>query len=548
MKLWQRALARRGDAERSGTIATINDWIMAFGGHQYPIGMPQTIRGDKEPPPTTYEAYAIQLFGANPVVWGAEQVRKAVFSQGRFKYMRDSNGELWGDPSLRLIERPWPGGTTKKLLTRALLHADLGGSAYALNIPGASRPRIQLMRPDYVTIVMGSQLEPDEPSLAEDAELAGYMYAPPGVQPRLYLPDEVGHFAPMPDPLATFRGMSWLTPVVREIQGDKAMTEHKLKFFEQGATPNLIIRFDPSQTLAQVKAFKDLVEDEHQGLADAYKTMYLGGGADATIVGANLKQLDFSATSGKAETRILMAAGVHPVIAGASEGMQGASLNAGNFVAIRRLFSDVHLQDLWGTAAEAFETLVKVPPGSSLTVDTRRIAFLQDDAKDDAEIGFTNARAITLYVREGFTEESAKLAVATGDLSLLKHTGLMSVQLQPPIDPKALADDESGTKDLEGTGDLEGTEDDAATRALDRAKRIGEVSQKTYLAVGVQFTAEENRQLLRDAGWSELSEELPDELKPKEPAAEPVDPATDPPDDDPNTDDPNDGEDNGDGD
>lgn len=526
MKLWQRVLG--GETEqRFGDITSINDWIMAFAGQQYPLGLPQTIRGDKELPPTSYEAYAISLLGANPVVWSAVQIRKAVFSQGRFALRKTATGDLNTDhPALKLVQRPWTGGTTKKLLTRTLLHSDIGGNAYALRVPDGPA-RIQFMRPDYVTIVMGSQLEPDEPSLAEDAELVGFMYAPPGIKPRFYFPDEVAHYAPMPDPLATFRGMSWLTPVVREVQGDKQMTEHKLKFFEQGATPNLIIRFDPSQTLAQVKAFKDLVEDEHQGLADAYRTMYLGGGADATIVGANLQQLDFSATTGKAETRILMAAGVHPVIAGASEGMQGASLNAGNFTAIRRLFSDVHLQDMWGNAAEAFEALVKVPNGSELTVDTRGIAFIQDDAKDDAEIGFTNARAITLYVREGFTEESAKQAVATGDLSLLKHTGLMSVQLQPPIDPNATDPiDDKGTADQDGTKNLEGTDDpemDPADRALDRAKRIGEVMQKSYLAVGVEISTEESRQLLRDAGWSELAEELPDELKPKDPEPPPVD-------------------------
>jgi hypothetical protein len=546
--LWQRALGLTGEERHD--ISTVNDWIMAFGGHQYPLGLPQTIRGDKEPPPTTFEAYAVQMFGANPVVWSAVQARKAVFSQGRFQLRRKRNGELWGgERELGLLERPWTGGTTKKLLTRSLLHADIGGNAYGLSIPGRARPRIQLMRPDYVTIVMGSELEPDEPSLAEDAELVGYMYAPPGIKPRFYFADEVGHFAPMPDPLATFRGMSWFTSVVREVLGDKQATEHKLKFFEQGATPNLIIRFDTSQTLSQVKAFKELVEEDHQGLADAYRTMYLGGGADATIVGKDLQQTDFAAIMGKAETRILMAAGVHPVIAGASEGMQGASLNAGNFVAIRRLFSDVHLQDLWGDVAAAFSTLVKVPSDSDLVIDDRHIPFLQDDAKDDAEISFTRARAITLYVREGFTEESAKLAVTTGDESVLKHTGLMSVQLQAPVDPNAADLADTGTQNQDGTDNLDGTDDttDPADRALDRAKRIGEVSQKTYLAVGVQFTAEENRQLLRDAGWSELSEELPDELKPKEPATEPTDPAADPAADDPN-DSANDGEDQGNGD
>lgn len=544
MKLWQRALGHRGEERHD--ISTVNDWILSFGGHQYPLGMQQTIRGDKEPPPTTFEAYAVQLFGANPVVWSAVQARKAVFSQGRFKLRRKRNGELWGgERELGLLERPWTGGTTKKLLTRSLLHADIGGNAYALNIPGQERPRIQLMRPDYVTIVMGSELQSDEPTLAEDAELVGYMYAPPGIKPRFYFADEVGHFAPMPDPLATFRGMSWFTSVVREVLGDKQATEHKLKFFEAGATPNLIIKFDVSQTVSQIQAFKDLAESDHAGLANAYKTLYLGGGADPMIVGKDLQQLDFAATMGKAETRILMAAGVHPVIAGASEGMQGASLNAGNFVAIRRLFSDIHLQDLWGDVASAFSTLAKVPSDSELVIDHRHVPFLQDDAKDEAEIQREQSRTIAALVRDGFTPDSVVAAVVANDMSLLVHSGLMSVQLQAPVDPDADMADPADDDDADDPDD-----DDPASRALERAKRIGEVAQKTYLGVGVTYTAEENRGLLREAGWTGLADELPDELKPApdEPATDPDVDTTDPADGGMNDDDPDEVEDNGDGD
>lgn len=546
MKLWQRGLQRLG-VEQRGDISTINDWIMLFGAHQYPLGLPQTIRGDKEPPPSTYEAFAIQLFGANPVVWGAEQVRKAVFSQARFKY-RESDGKLVDDPSLQLLKRPWPGGTTKKLLTRTILHADMGGNAYALRVPHGP-PRVQLMRPDYVTIVMGSQLVPDDPALSEDAELVGFMYMPPGQQARFYLPDEVGHFAPMPDPLARFRGMSWLTSVVREIQGDKQMAEHKLKFFEQGATPNIIIRFDPSQTLAQVKAFKALVEDGHQGLADAYKTMYLGGGADATVVGANLRQLDFSATIGKAETRILMAAGVHPVMAGASEGMQGSSLNSGNFTAVRRMFSDIHLQDLWGELVGAFEVLVRPPAGSELAVDGRQVPFLQDDGRDEAEIQRSQSRTISALVREGYTPESVVAAVVANDMTLLVHSGLMSVQLQPPLDPNAANTRDDQDDEPASDGDEPADEQTDAEREAARARQIAEILQKSYLAVGVQITAEEARVLANRAGAG-LAAELPDELKPTTPAHSPADPAADPEasggqdDDEP----PDEGEDEGDGD
>src|SRR5205823_12554188 len=52
---------------------------------------------------------------------------------------------------------------------------------------------------------------------------------------RTLLPDEVAHWAPIPDPENAGIGMSWLTPVIRELQADWAATEHKLRFFVNGA-------------------------------------------------------------------------------------------------------------------------------------------------------------------------------------------------------------------------------------------------------------------------------------------------------------------------
>jgi hypothetical protein len=516
VKLWQRML---GADEHEMRSIGMDDWI-AWNGHQYPLGLPQTIHGDKEPPPTSYEAYATQMLAANPVVWSAVDKRKAVFSQIRYRYRRLSTGEMFGRDGLRILDEPYPGGDLHKLLVKMIIHADCGGNAYPLRVPGTDR--VSLMRPDYVTIILGSQLRKDDPYLAEDAELVGYMYTPPGGKPALYFPDEAGHLSFMPDPLATFRGMSWMTPVVRDVMGDKLMSEHKLKFFEQGATPNMIIKFDVSQTMAQVKAFKELAEENSRGVLDAYRTLYLGGGADATLVGANLQQLDFAQTVGKAETRILMAAGVHAAMAGASEGMEGSALNAGNFKSVSRMFSDVHLQDMWLSGATALAPLVPREPGAVLAPDDEHIKFLQDDAKDQAEIQFTQARAITLYVREGFKWESAVRATKTNDVNQLEHSGLMSVQLQPAVDPNA---DPDAAPDGEPETDPAAGDGTETEDGIDKAARRAAVAQKSYLAVGVSMTAEENRRLLREAGIP-LDESLPDELKPKDP--EPPAPVGDP--------------------
>jgi hypothetical protein len=250
----------------------------------------------------------------------------------------------------------------------------------------------------------------------------------------MYLPDEVSHFAPMPDPQANYRGMSWLTPVIREIQADNASTDHKLKYFTNAATPNLAIKFDAAQTKEQVQGFKELLEEEQRGLANAYRTLYLGGGADTTVIGSNLQELDFKNVQGKAETRILMAAGVHPVLAGASEGMQGSSLNAGNYNQVRRNFSDIDLQDLFEEAASSLEVLVRRPDDAELTVDSRHIPFLQDDQKDQSEIQANQAAALRQLSDGGWQPDAAVEFITTNDPKKLigNHTGLLPVQVQPP--------------------------------------------------------------------------------------------------------------------
>jgi hypothetical protein len=75
------------------------------------------------------------------------------------------------------------------------------------------------MRPDWVTIILGSKTEPGDRRLGARRR-GDRLRLPPGRpasgrDPEVLLPEEVAHFAPIPDPAARFRGMSWLTPVIR---------------------------------------------------------------------------------------------------------------------------------------------------------------------------------------------------------------------------------------------------------------------------------------------------------------------------------------------
>jgi hypothetical protein len=75
--------------------------------------------------------------------------------------------------------------------------------------------------------------------------------------------------------------------------------------------------------------------------------------------------------------------------------------------------------------------IVNVPAGSELWYDDCDIAFLKEDQQDAANIQQTKAVTIKQLIDAGFESDSVVSAVTAGDLSLLQHTGLFSVQLQP---------------------------------------------------------------------------------------------------------------------
>lgn len=393
---------------------------------------------DREDIATNFDSYVSGAYKSSGPVFACILARLLVFSEARFQFQRFNGGrpaELYGTEDLLLLERPWQNGTTGELLARMEQDTSLAGNFFATVVDDQDGRRIRRLRPDCVTIVTGSRS--GEPS-ALDARVVGYLYHPNGVKSErdavLLTPQQVAHWSPIPDPVAQWRGMSWLTPVVREVKGDLAASEHKLKYFENGATGGIAVSYDAAVSPDAVARFAEMFRQKHTGNDNAYKTFHFGGGADVTTIGADLKQLDFKVTQGAGETRIAAAAGVGAVIAQLSEGLQGSALNAGNFNAAKRRFTDGTMRPLWRSASAALEAVVPPPPGSRLWYDTRDVAFLQEDQKDEAEIQARHAETIRRLVDAGFSPDAVVQAVTSGDLRSLsgKHSGLFSVQLQSP--------------------------------------------------------------------------------------------------------------------
>jgi len=227
--------------------------------------------------------------------------------------------------------------------------------------------------------------------------------------------------------------MSWMQPIIKEIMADKGASDHKNKFFTQGATPQLAVSLKEVTTPDQFKEFMQVLDAAHEGVGNAYKTMYLAGGADITVVGAHLQQLDFRNLQGHIETRIAAAANIHPVLVGMAEALHGTPLNIGNYQAAKDMFGEKFLIPMWHSLCDSYRPLVGEFPGARLWFDSRDVAFLRQDRQSQADLQLSGANTFNTLVMAGCTPESIKkFMVSGGDWSVLEHTGLTSVQLLPP--------------------------------------------------------------------------------------------------------------------
>lgn len=442
--LWRRWFPR---GERRYSVDDYLMWVNSFGfnGVQYPVQ--QTLGGETlEISSQELMSFAAATFSGNAVVFACMALRQHVFSAVRFQWQQLNGGRpsnMFGTQALQLLETPWVGGTTQDLLSRMIQDADLAGNCYQFvdtpfaRLGGDGGRELVRLRPDWVDIVLEDRIRRGG---IVGQRKAGYIYTEggrnSGNDPVVFQPGELSHFAPIPDPCASYRGMSWLTPVVREVEADQLMTTHKRKFFEHGATPNMVIKYPQGTNKADMQAVKELLDDEHGGVHNAYKRVHIGGGADVTLVGANMQQMTFRDVQGAGETRIAAAAGTPPVVVGLSEGLQGSSLNAGNYGQARRRMADATMHPLWQNVAGSLAPIIGTPPTNNngsvrLWYDARDVPFLREDESDAAQIAFVRAQTARQYIDAGYLPDSVNAALLAGDEGLLVHSGLYSVQLQP---------------------------------------------------------------------------------------------------------------------
>jgi len=360
-------------------------------------------------------------YNRNGVVFACIQARLRVFAEARFAWRRYENDRLFTSSALDLFQRPWPGGNEQDLWKRMLQDAILAGNSY-VHRPRGDSPYMQRLRPDRVLV------------LTDGTQKVGYEYHPNGIGAgpvNTMMLEEVAHWAPIPDPENNFVGMSPLRAVSQAVRTDNKMLGHQERFFDNAATPNMVVTVDRVLTSEAQDRLQSTLTARHEGVGNAYKTMVLTGGADIKTVGLSMTDLAFAELNKQTEVEVAAALGVPPIMAGLIAGIEASTYS--NYQQAMRQFVDHTIRPDWSSSVQALQQITQAPGGAELWYDDRKVAALQQDALDAAEILSRKALTIESLVRGGYDPDTIVPAVDSGDFTNLVHTGLFSVQLQPPM-------------------------------------------------------------------------------------------------------------------
>ena len=368
-------------------------------------------------------AAAQEAYATNGVVFACILTRMMLLSEARFTMQSLVDKGTYGTPALSVLEKPWPNGTTAELIARMELDLSTAGNSF---IWKAEPDLLVPMPPDEVTIISEKVRSSRG---GHYRRVIGYDWDPtttnpPGLGPgkgddeaQTLTVDEVAHWAPIPDPQARWRGMSWLTPAMREVNGDSGLTEYKVQYLDHGAVPNMIVQYPQKLRPDTVDRVVERMSERYGGVTNAFRTIVLDQGATGTVVGNTFEQMDYSHVQGVGEDRICADAGVDPVLLGL---LTIGRASVQYMDAIRRL-ADLTCRPLWRSMCASLQNIVPNVPaaGVRLWFDLSDIAALRQGELERSQAMQVKAAALVTLVQAGFTHESAVASLQADDVGQL---------------------------------------------------------------------------------------------------------------------------------
>jgi phage portal protein BeeE len=181
--------------------------------------------------------------------------------------------------------------------------------------------------------------------------------------------------------------------------------------------PGLVVKYSQKLSQPVVDRLKKRFEALYGGPGNSGRTLVLDEGADVTVAGSTLEQLQYVTVQAAGQTRILAAAMVPSEIVG----LEGPREASGNYELAVRRFADIWARPHWRMACASLQHLLPdVTPPTRLWYDVSDIAALREGELARSQATLVRAQAVGAFVTAGYSRDSAIAAADSGDLSQLK--------------------------------------------------------------------------------------------------------------------------------
>lgn len=255
---------------------------------------------------TSLDRFVTDGFELNAVLYAAVMYKARAASGVPLRaYLPDGRRAPADAPLSLLLARPNRMFSWQELAENVAVHYNLFGEAYVYAVRRnmtAPPESLFCLRPDRVV------------HLYRDGELQGYEYLPAGATVGFpLLPEDVLHLtAPNPgDRFEGFgKGFSPVFPVARAVDVDNAATDFLKQFFNHGALPAGILKFDVPLDDDLVAQAQDRWSEVHGGYQRWAIPAVMDSGGSYQRIGLSLQELDMAALDARSESRITMVLGV----------------------------------------------------------------------------------------------------------------------------------------------------------------------------------------------------------------------------------------------
>ena len=312
------------------------DWSRSRQTKKLPYVWPNFLTGQPQWSIIDFGSYAQEGFNENAVVYSAimYKVRALITAP-----LRAYSGTL-EEPELlppehvlsQLVTRPNAWQSWSEFQGLAEVFLNLSGNCYIYLDKEEEPWAMYLLRPDQVRIVP----KPGK------KELMGFLYTPSGktqADAVPYLPQDIIHIR-LPNPLDPLDGLGYglapLSPAARSANVDNEVTRYLQIFFQKGAMPPSLIKYDIPLDDSDVMRARTRWQEIYGGVDNWADIVILDQGGEYERVGLSFNEMGFEGIDERNEARMTQVFGVPPILIGARVGLQHATYS--NYELARKAF------------------------------------------------------------------------------------------------------------------------------------------------------------------------------------------------------------------